>query len=91
MIVVSDPLAELGVRLREARIEAGLTQVQLAEALGVSFSEVRRFERDLARIPIPVYVPSRRRAPSWLAKQVALWAEVTGADRDWLLFGAGPG
>jgi transcriptional regulator with XRE-family HTH domain len=91
MVLVSDPLAELGVRLQEARIGAGLTQVQLAEALGVSFSEVRRFERDLARVLVPVYVPSRRRAPSWLAEQVARWAEVTGADQDWLLFGKPPG
>lgn len=88
---VADPLTELGVRLQEARVGAGLTQVRLAEALGVSFSEVRRVERDLGRFPSPAHVPSRRRAPSWLAKQVARSAEATGADHDWLLFGKPPG
>jgi DNA-binding XRE family transcriptional regulator len=85
--MVSDPLSELGLRLRDARVAAGLTQVQLADKLGQSFSDVRRYERELGRVQNPAYAPSRRRAPSWLAKQVALWAEATEADAKWLLFG----
>lgn len=41
---------DLGVRLKEARKAAGLTQVQLAEALGVKQIEISRWENN-GRIP----------------------------------------
>ena len=39
---------EIGATLRQARIAAGLTQEQTAEALGVSFAAVSKWERGAA-------------------------------------------
>ena len=44
-------MAELGTRLREARTAAGLTQAQLAEAIGVSRKTINTVENG-------VFVPS---------------------------------
>lgn len=44
-------MAELGTKLREARTEAGLTQAQLAELIGVSRKTINTVENG-------VFVPS---------------------------------
>lgn len=44
-------MAELGAKLREARTEAGLTQAQLAELIGVSRKTINTVENG-------VFVPS---------------------------------
>jgi transcriptional regulator with XRE-family HTH domain len=41
-------LATIGEEFREARLAAGLTQRQVAEAVGISHTEVSRIERGLA-------------------------------------------
>jgi transcriptional regulator with XRE-family HTH domain len=46
-----DPLdVAVGVRLRVVRNHRGLTQTQLAEALGVTFQQVQKYERGTNRI-----------------------------------------
>lgn len=43
--------AEVGSRLRASRNAAGLTQEQLAAALGVSYQQVQKYEKGASRIP----------------------------------------
>ena len=40
----------VGARLRAARLEAGKNQTQVAEALGVTFQQVQKYERGTNRI-----------------------------------------
>ena len=40
----------VGARLRAARLEAGKSQTQVAEALGVTFQQVQKYERGANRI-----------------------------------------
>lgn len=52
----SDSLAfRLGVMLKEARIEANLTQEELAEKTGTKKSYISRIERGLSDIQISTY------------------------------------
>lgn len=64
----------LGDRLAKARRAAGFDQQQLAAHMGVSRATVSAWERD-------------RNLPEELRYVVTRWAEITGADRDWLLWG----
>lgn len=41
---------QLGARLRQKRLELGLTQSDIAQALGVSFQQVQKFEKGKNRI-----------------------------------------
>lgn len=41
---------EVGRRLRQARIAAGLSQTALADAVGVTFQQVQRYETGVNRI-----------------------------------------
>ncbi|KAA2237128.1 helix-turn-helix transcriptional regulator [Salinarimonas soli] len=41
----------MGMRLREARLQAGLSQEKLGEALGVTFQQIQKYERGTNRIP----------------------------------------
>ncbi|MGH8222161.1 MAG: helix-turn-helix domain-containing protein [Woeseiaceae bacterium] len=47
----------LGGRLTALRKERGLTQVQLAEALGISQQHVQSFEKGRRRIPVSALAP----------------------------------
>jgi transcriptional regulator with XRE-family HTH domain len=38
-------------RLRARRLEAGMNQKQLAEAIGVTFQQLQKYERAINRIP----------------------------------------
>lgn len=40
----------LGVRIRQLRREAGLSQTQLAQAVGVTFQQIQKYERGANRI-----------------------------------------
>jgi transcriptional regulator with XRE-family HTH domain len=40
----------VGARLRAARLEAGKSQTQVAEALGLTFQQVQKYERGTNRI-----------------------------------------
>ena len=40
----------VGARLRAARLEAGKSQTQVAEALGVTFQQVQKYEKGTNRI-----------------------------------------
>jgi transcriptional regulator with XRE-family HTH domain len=40
----------VGARLRAARVEAGKSQTQVAEALGVSFQQIQKYEKGTNRI-----------------------------------------
>lgn len=41
---------EIGRRIRVQRLEAGVSQERLAEALGVSFQQVQKYENGLNRV-----------------------------------------
>jgi transcriptional regulator with XRE-family HTH domain len=41
---------QIGIRVRAARMRAKLTQVQLAERVGVSFQQVQKYENGRNRI-----------------------------------------
>ncbi|KAA2235942.1 helix-turn-helix domain-containing protein [Salinarimonas soli] len=41
----------MGMRLREARLQAGLSQERLGEVLGVTFQQVQKYERGMNRVP----------------------------------------
>jgi|SRR5690606_7715215 len=42
--------AEIGRRLREARIVRGMSQTELGEALGITFQQIQKYEKGLNRI-----------------------------------------
>ncbi len=44
------PNKEIGARIRAARKEKGLTQMQLAEKVGVSFQQIQKYETGKDRI-----------------------------------------
>lgn len=58
------PPADLGPRLREARIRAGLTQQDLATRLRVSYASIRKWERG-EKSPTGLY---RQAVVEWLAE-----------------------
>src|SRR5580700_1410029 len=58
----------VGQRIREARIASGLSQTQLANALGVAFQQVQKYETGFNRV-----APSR----------LVVIAKMTGRDVDW--------
>lgn len=41
---------EIGKRVRQARVAAGLTQTQLADQLGITFQQVQKYEKGVNRI-----------------------------------------
>ncbi len=41
----------IGMRVREARLAAGLSQEKLGDILGVTFQQVQKYEKGLNRIP----------------------------------------
>jgi transcriptional regulator with XRE-family HTH domain len=41
---------QLGVKIRARRLEAGLSQQELGEALGVSFQQVQKYEKGVNRV-----------------------------------------
>jgi transcriptional regulator with XRE-family HTH domain len=40
----------IGRRVRERRLEIGLSQVQLAEILGVTFQQIQKYEKGINRV-----------------------------------------
>jgi transcriptional regulator with XRE-family HTH domain len=42
----------IGERVRQARIEEGWSQMQLGEALGVSFQQIQKYEKGVNRISL---------------------------------------
>jgi transcriptional regulator with XRE-family HTH domain len=65
----------IGRRLRRARAERGITQVELAARTGVAHSTIVRIERGQARPKI---------------ETLGRFAEALGVDPKWLAFGDGP-
>lgn len=63
---------DIGNRLREARIDAGLTQTALASSIGVSFQQLQKYENASNRLP---------------ANRYPLLAKAIGFDATDLLFG----
>lgn len=41
---------EIGAKLRELRLDAGLTQEKLAEMLGITFQQVQKYERGVTKV-----------------------------------------
>lgn len=50
----NDELRNIGIRLQNFRLKAGLTQEQLAEAVGVGESTIRRYESGDSDMPATV-------------------------------------
>jgi len=44
--------AEIGEKLREFRLQAGLTQEKLAEKLGITFQQIQKHERGVTKVNI---------------------------------------
>ncbi len=44
--------ASLGARIRAARVGVGLSQAALAEALGISFQQVQKYEKGADRVAV---------------------------------------
>ena len=42
--------AQIGFRIREFRLQAGLTQEKLAEELGITFQQVQKYERGVTKV-----------------------------------------
>lgn len=63
---------DIGVRIRDVRQKAGLTQQELADRMGTSLNTVNRLEKS-------------RRTPS--ASFIAQLGELLGCDTEWLLTG----
>ena len=42
--------AEIGRRLREARVVRGMSQTELGDALGITFQQIQKYEKGLNRI-----------------------------------------
>lgn len=42
--------AEIGQKIRELRLQAGLTQEGLAEQLGITFQQVQKYERGVTKV-----------------------------------------
>ena len=47
---LQDMEKEIGARIRNRRMELGLTQVQLAGKLGLSYQQIQKYETGLNRI-----------------------------------------
>lgn len=47
---VTPPDTELGVKIRLRRVEQGMSQMELGEALGVSFQQVQKYEKGTNRV-----------------------------------------
>ena len=41
---------QIGSKIREFRLEAGLTQEKLAEELGITFQQVQKYERGVTKV-----------------------------------------
>ena len=41
---------QIGLRIREYRLQAGITQEQLAEELGITFQQVQKYERGITKV-----------------------------------------
>lgn len=50
--VQSDLDQQIGTALREARLERGLTQAVVADAIGVNRTTVARYERGIRKVPV---------------------------------------
>lgn len=42
--------SEIGRKIRELRLQAGLTQEKLAEMLGITFQQVQKYERGITKV-----------------------------------------
>jgi len=51
---------QIGARVRERRLEVGLSQTQLAEALGITFQQIQKYEKGVNRVAaVTLYQISR--------------------------------
>ena len=41
---------QIGLKIREFRVQAGLTQEKLAEKLGITFQQVQKYERGVTKV-----------------------------------------
>lgn len=57
----------VGSRVRKAREAAGLTQLELATALGVSFQQVQKYEKGASRLSVVRLIQISRRTGMNLA------------------------
>jgi transcriptional regulator with XRE-family HTH domain len=71
--------AAIGARIRLRRNELGLTQEQLADALGVTYQQVQKYERGVDRISVSMLMKIAKRLDGSVA---ALIGEAPGAVRD---------
>jgi len=60
---------KIGLRIRSARIKAGMSQEETADFLGLTFQQVQKYEKGANRIPISTAIKLAKRfsvTPSWL-------------------------
>jgi len=57
----SDIDRQIAARIRLARLESGMSQEKLAEALGITFQQVQKYEKGLNR-NLKALTPETRRA-----------------------------
>jgi len=70
-----DFFRQLGARIAQVRKERGLTQVQLAETLGISQQQMASFEVGRRKLPISALAPLARALTVTLEKLVEQVAE----------------
>jgi len=42
--------SQIGIKIREFRLQAGLTQERLAEELGITFQQVQKYEKGITKV-----------------------------------------
>jgi transcriptional regulator with XRE-family HTH domain len=78
LIEASDTEVAIGARLRTRRRQLGLTQTQLADALGVSFQQVQKYERGANRASASTLLTAAQALSTtiaWLVGEEALGRE----------------
>lgn len=73
--------AEVGARIRLRRRLLGLTQGQLAEALGITFQQVQKYERGTNRVSASMLVRIGRRLDTTVAALVGEESVTTAPPR----------
>ncbi len=69
----------IGAKLRAQRVERGVTQQELGDALGVSFQMIQKYERGVNRISVSMFM---RAADALNVTPAELLPTHTGNERD---------
>jgi transcriptional regulator with XRE-family HTH domain len=47
---------DMGLKIRRARIEAGMSQTALGDSIGVSFQQIQKYEKGVNRVSMPALI-----------------------------------